>query len=229
MAQVKRRTNWFAIWISVAVVVVLVVIGGIVVWVNAASSGPGTTPQASNINAETGAIAIGSGPKTLDTYVDFMCPICNSFEQTYGSSIEGWVNDGSITLNVHPISILNRQSNGTQYSSRAASAMYCVAESDPDAALPFLQTLFAQQPKEGTEGLSNDQLAVIATSVDAPGAADCITAGTYTRFADAMTKKTPIQPGQSGIATPTIVVNGAVISNSELTGKPADLLAKLNS
>ncbi len=224
-----RSTNWFAIGISAAVVVALVIIGGVVVWANNSANSPGTAPQASNINADTGAITVGSGPATLDTYVDFMCPVCNNFEQTYGQSIEGWTKDGTITLNIHPISILNRLSNGTNYSTRSASAMYCVAASSPDAALPFLQALFAQQPKENSNGLTNDQLVSIAAGVGVTNANDCITSGTYKNYVDAQTKKTPIQPGQSTISTPTIVVNGTVIANTDLTGNPNDLLAKLKS
>ncbi|MEN2738261.1 thioredoxin domain-containing protein [Microbacterium sp. X-17] len=228
--QPKRKVNWFAIWISVGVVVALVVIGGVVVFANNAANGPGTAPQASNINADTGAITVGTGPKTLDTYIDFQCPICNNFEQTYGSSIQGWVTDGTITLNIHPISILNRQSNGTNYSTRAASAMYCVAAADPNAVLPFLQAMYAQQPQEGSNGLTDDQIVSIATGAGVTNATDCIKAGTYKTYVDAQTKKTPIQPGQSSIATPTIVVNGTTLSNqTDLTGKPADLLAKLQS
>ncbi|MDF2491706.1 MAG: pknE [Microbacterium sp.] len=100
MASAKGKTNWFAIWVSVAAVVVIVAVGAAVVFINNASSGPGTAPEASSIDRETGAIAIGDGERTLDTYVDFMCPVCGAFETTYGPSIEGLVDDGTITLNV---------------------------------------------------------------------------------------------------------------------------------
>ena len=81
---------------------------------------------------ETGAVVVGSGSQTLDTYIDFMCPICNKFEETYGDEILDLVNNGTITLNIHPIAILDRYSQGTAFSTRAANAMYCVAENDPD-------------------------------------------------------------------------------------------------
>lgn len=228
MAAVKSKTNWFAIWISVAAVVVIVAVGAVVVFANNAASGPGTTPQAATIDTETGAIAVGSGERTLDTYVDFMCPICGQFEAAYGPSIEGLVDDGTITLNIHPISILNRYSSGTDYSTRAASAMYAVAAAHPDLALPYLQALFENQPEENSAGLSDDELIAIAEQVGATDVADDITAGTYAQFVDNITTQTPVQPGQSGIATPTIAIDGEVISNSTLTGDPqADLVAKL--
>ncbi|MGP3535846.1 DsbA family protein [Microbacterium sp. RD1] len=230
MAATARKTNWFAIWISVAVVVVLIGIGVAVWWGNAAATSAGEAPDSSVVNSETGAIAVGDGPDTVDTYVDFMCPICGQFEQAYGPTLEELVNDGSITLNIHPISILDRQSQGTEYSSRAASAAYCVAEDEPAAVLPFVQAMFAGQPAEGTSGLSDDEIAAIAQQAGASEAvASCIADGTYTRFANAMTRETPVQPGQSGIATPTIAINGEVLNNQQdLTGDPqVDIVGRL--
>lgn len=222
MATAARKTNWFAIWISVAVVVVLVGVGAIVVVINNAASGPGTAPQASNVDQQTGAISFGTGTKTMDTYIDFMCPGCKGFETSYGSSIQGLVDDGTITLNVHPISILDRQSQGTKYSTRAASAMYCVAANDPSAAMPFMQAMFAGAPTEGSTGLTNDEIAAIASQAGASNSSSCITGETYTKFVTSMTPKTPVAPGSSGIGTPTIAINGQVISNSTLP-QPAQL------
>ncbi len=156
MAQ--RKMNWFAIWISAGVVVALVLVAVLVVSMNNAQSGPGTAPEASNINAETGAIAVGDGSNDLATYIDFMCPICGDFEELYGPTIEGLVDDGSITLNIHPISILDRASQGTKFSTRAANAMYCVAVADADASLPFMKAMFDNQPAEGTSGLTDEQI-----------------------------------------------------------------------
>src|SRR6478735_199721 len=71
MAQKQqRKVNWFAIWISIGVVVALVVVAALVVWMNNASTGPGEAPKASNVNSETGAIAVGKGSNELDTYID---------------------------------------------------------------------------------------------------------------------------------------------------------------
>jgi len=226
MATAARKTNWFAIWVSVGVVVALVVIGGLVVWMNTQATAPGAEPKASNINTETGAISFGDGTGTMDTYIDFMCPICNQFEQTYGPEIAKLKDDGTITLNVHPIAILDSQSQGTAYSSRAASAMYAVAVADPDKALDFMTALFENQPQEGTSGLTDEQIIQVAEGAGVTMTDDlkkAITSGTYVRYVQAMTPKTPIQPGSQGIGTPTVEINGSVISNSQLPANPADL------
>lgn len=224
MAATARKTNWFAIWVSVAVVVVLVLVAALVVWMNnsASSPDPVVTPDAAVINSETGAIAVGDGDQTMDTYIDFMCPVCNQFEQAYGEAIQGLVTDGTITLNIHPISILDRASQGTEYSTRSANAMYCVAAADGTAAVPFMQAMFAGQPAEGSSGLTNEQILAIAEGVGVTGIDSCVNDGEYSGYVAAMTEKTPVAPGASGIGTPTIAINGEVIANSTLPA-PADL------
>ncbi len=224
MAATARKTNWFAIWVSVAVVVVLVAVGALVVWMNNSASTPDpvVTPDSAVINPDTGAIAVGDGDQTMDTYIDFMCPVCNQFEQAYGEAIQGLVTDGTITLNIHPISILDRASQGTEYSTRAANAMYCVAAADGTAAVPFMQAMFANQPEEGSTGLTNDQILSIAELAGVTGIDACVNDGEYSGFVTAMTEKTPVAPGASGIGTPTIAINGEVIANSTLPA-PAEL------
>ncbi len=224
MAATARKTNWFAIWVSVAVVVVLVGVGALVVWMNNSASTPDpvVTPDSAVINPDTGAIAVGDGDQTMDTYIDFMCPVCNQFEQVYGEAIQGLVTDGTITLNIHPISILDRASQGTEYSTRAANAMYCVAAADGTAAVPFMQAMFANQPEEGSTGLTDEQILAIAAGVGVTGIDSCVNDGEYSGFVTAMTEKTPVAPGASGIGTPTIAINGEVIANSSLPA-PAEL------
>lgn len=224
MAAPARKTNWFAIWVSVAVVVLLVAVAGLVVWMNntATAPDPVNTPDAAVINQETGAITVGDGTGTMDTYIDFMCPVCNQFEQAYGEAIQSLVDDGTITLNIHPISILDRASQGTEYSTRAASAMYCVAAADGSAAVPFMQAMYANQPAEGSTGLTDEQILAIAAGVGVTGIDSCVNDGTYKGYVTAMTEKTPVAPSAQGIGTPTIAINGQVIDNSSLPA-PADL------
>ncbi|MDZ5145776.1 DsbA family protein [Microbacterium testaceum] len=230
MAAARKTTNWFAIGVTAAALVVVLIVGGVVWFANSQATSPGTLPQASAVNTETGAISVGTGQKTVDTYVDFMCPICNQFEQSYGPTLDQLAESGEITLNVHPIAILDSRSQGTQYSTRSANAAYCVAV-DNSANIPaFVKALYAQQPTENTAGLDNETLAKIATASGASsGVASCITDGTYAKFVTAMTEKTPLQPGSSRPATPTIVVDGKTLNNQQdLTGDPQkDIVQRL--
>lgn len=230
-ATARKSTNWFAIGVTAAALVIVLIVGGVVWFANSQATSPGTLPQSSAVNTETGAIAVGTGEKTVDTYVDFMCPICNQFEQSYGPTLDELVQSGEITLNIHPISILDRQSQGTEYSTRSAAAAYCVAVDDPANVQAFVKALYAQQPSEGTAGLDDATLASVATSAGASDAVSaCISDGTYTRFVTAMTQKTPLQPNASGIATPTIAIDGTVLQNqTDLSGDPQkDIVDRLN-
>lgn len=202
MAAAKSNTNWFAIWVSIAVVVVLVGLGAVVVFLNNQATAPGVAPKSAIVNEETGAISFGEGKDEVDTYVDFMCPICGQFEQQYGEQLQSAAANGDITLNLHPISILDRYSQNTKFSTRAAGAMYCVAAEAPDSALDFFNQLFANQPAENSAGLSDDELAALAEQSGAGAAADCIAEGTYMDFVGDQTEKHEIQ------GTPTIEVNG---------------------
>jgi len=208
--------NTFAIWVSVAVVAVIAVVIALVVWMNNAATDPGTPPSGSGIDQETGAVVVGDGEQTLDVYLDFMCPICGDFETAYGSEIIDLVDDGTITFNIHPISILDRYSQGTEFSSRAANAMYCVAEADPDAAVPFMQAMFAGQPAENSAGLTDEEILSIASDAGATGIDSCVTDRQFGSYVSAKTQETPVQPGASGIGTPTLAVNGETIANSTI-------------
>lgn len=227
MAKSAQKKNWFAIWVSVAVVVVLVGVGILVVTLNNQASAPGPDPQGSIIDTDTGAITLSEGPETLATYVDFICPACGQFETIYGPTVKELATSGAIQLDVHPISILDRASQGTEYSTRSASAMYCVASSDPDAAYPFFEAMYEQQPAESSPGLTDEQIVEIANTAGATGAAECITAGRYMDFVSRMTPETPVAEGAQGISTPTVVLNDEILA---LTGDPqVDLAALLTT
>ena len=229
MAAARKATNWFAIGVTAAALVVVLIVGGVVWFANSQATSPGTLPEASAVNTDTGAISLGTGEKTVDTYVDFMCPICNQFEQSYGPVLDELVQSGEITLKIHPIAILDRSSQGTEYSTRAANAAYCVAVDDIANVPAFVKALYAQQPAELTAGLDDATLASIATSAGASDAvSSCITDGTYRKYVDYVTRKTPIQPDQTRITTPTIAVNGTVVQNSQvLRGDPKSTLESL--
>jgi protein-disulfide isomerase len=217
-----RSTNWFAVWTSVAVVVVLVVIVAVVWWGNSRASEPTVFPDSANIDTETGAITFGDGPDVVETYVDFMCPYCGQFEAAEGQTITQLLDEDRITLEVHPVTILDRLSQGTEYSSRAASAMFSVAEADPANAYAFLDAMFREQPAEQSPGLTDDQILDIAREAGVnvtPELEDAVTSGEYIDFAQAQ------QLPEGATGTPTLVVNGTIVP---VTYDPeADIVARL--
>lgn len=224
MATAARKTNWFAIWISVAVVVALVGVGVLVVWMNNQATAPGPRPEGSGINAETGAIVAGSGSNELDVWFDFYCPHCQDFERTYGSTIDDLLENGDITFNMLPVALpgLNTAS-GTDFSERSANAMYCVAEAQPDAAYPFMQAVFATNPTG--PGLTDEELIAMAADAGATGIDTCVADREYVSFVTEQTGKIPPNPATGGAGTPTVVLNGEYVT---LTNDPqADLVDAL--
>ncbi len=91
---------------------------------------------------DKGALVVGEGTTVVDTYIDPMCPYCGEFEKANGRALAGKVDEGTITLRVHPLNFLDPNSQGTNYSSRAGSALTCVAASDPKATLAYLAALY---------------------------------------------------------------------------------------
>lgn len=224
-AQLKgyqKRRNWFAVWVSVGVVVALLAVTGLVVWMNNTASAPAVAPAASNVDQETGAVSFGTGPDVVETYVDFLCPYCGQFEEAEGETIGDLVNDGSITLEIHPVAILDRYSAGTEYSSRSAAAFYAVAEADPDNAYAFFEALYANQPAEGTAGLTNEELVSLAEDSGVDMTSDleaAILEGTYVDFA----KEQELPADATG--TPTLIINDEIIA---VTYDPeVDIIANL--
>jgi protein-disulfide isomerase len=188
----------------------------------ATPAGQGTTTAATvalptgtvgAVNFDAGYLAVGTGKKSVDLYIDPMCPYCQEFEKVNGAQLAGAVSGGSITLRLHPLTFLDRSSNGTSYSSRASAALTCVASLDPKNTLGYLGLLYSNQPAEGSDGLTDAQLETFATGLGAPSIADCIAKGTYQAWAQFNTNKalTGPLPGADIKAiqgTPTIIVNG---------------------
>lgn len=224
MAAAGKRSG-FAIIVSIIVVVAVVGVGALVVWMNNQASAPAEAPAAGVVNEETGGISIGDGPDTVAEYIDFMCPHCKSAHSAYSDTFTDLVTNGDITLEIHPISILDRSSQGTEFSTRSAAAVYCVAEDNGDAVYPFVDLMFRNAPAQATEGLTDEEIIGYAEEAGATGAAQCITDGEYHEFVAERTPETPIAPGASGISTPTIVINDEVIQPT--LDPEVDLIANL--
>lgn len=143
-----------------------------------------------------------------------------------GATLEGLVADGTITLNVHPVVILDRQSQGTRYSTRAAAAMFAVASADPDNAYAYLETLFANQPEEGTRGLSDDELIQLAKDAGVDVTAELEASIRDQEFADYVAAHS-LPEGAKG--TPTLVINGGEPFSPPRPYNPQDdILSRLN-
>jgi protein-disulfide isomerase len=225
VAQQKaaERRRKVTIWTSVAVVAVLVIAGligwGVLAGQEKTDAGKLTTPSTA-VDGGT-AFAIGAGPVTVDLYEDFMCPICNEFEKQSGVTLKQLVADKKVTVRYHPVSILDRASNGTEYSTRAAGAAAAAAEGGKF--IEYHDVLYANQPAENSDGLSDAKLIELGKSVGLGDAfATAVNDKTYDAWAG---KVTETFSDRHYTGTPTIVVagkqvegaTGGVPSTAELT------------
>lgn len=222
MATTARKTNWFAIWVSIAVVAVLAVVTVLVVVMNNKATDPGVKPTSSHIT-DTGGILFGdSKTNNITTYVDFLCPVCNRFEQTSAATIKQQVDSGKATLQVQPVAILDNNTSPTGYSSRAGSAMYSVTIHDYAHAYDFMQAMYANQPQEGSAGLTDDQIIDVAKTAGVNMTSDLqneIKTHKYQKYVQQQ------QLPQGATGTPTLVINGTQIP---VTFSPqTDILANL--
>jgi len=241
--QRKKDTRNRVILISSLSVVVVAIVVGIVLVITSTlrPAGPGPANMASDgiqigtgfVAATTPALDAGadpiptvvdpaSGAVDIRVYVDYMCPYCGQFESTNNSQMGDWITSGAATVEIHPLSILDRSSLGTKYSTRAANAAACVANYAPDQYWAFNGLLFSNQPAENTEGLDNDKLKSLvgeAGVTDQSAINSCIDDKTYNGWvADATSRalQGPL-PGTDNLAvtgTPTVLVNGQKYSGS---------------
>ena len=162
------------------------------------------------------------GVAHIVTYVDFTCPACQSFEATNDQTIKSLVDQGTATLEVHPIAILDSHYTvGSLYSTRANNVAACVANFAPDSFYPVMEAMYVGQGTEGTAGLSNSQMVSLVhgagltnTDVD-----KCINGVSFKPWVTAATTRAttgPLPntslPSVSG--TPTVLVNGQQYNGS---------------
>jgi protein-disulfide isomerase len=180
----------------------------------------GAAPPA---NAIASGVPVGNpdAPATVDIYLDFQCPVCREYEQQSGATIDSLVNSGAAKVIYHPLAFLDRMST-TQYSTRASAAAGCAAS---DKVFPqFAKLLYANQPPEGGQGLSNQQLITYGQQAGAgPNFAKCVNDQTYAKWGAALTD----QASKDGInGTPTVEVNGKQIDNTDQALRDAVAAAK---
>jgi protein-disulfide isomerase len=182
---------------------------------------PGDAPVANPRDAKSDVISI-------QIYLDYFCSNCRDFETVNGDQISAWVKSGAATIEIHPLAILDRVSQGTKYSTRAANAAACVANYAPDQYYKFNSLLFENQKKENTGGLTDDELVALVKKAKTTAYTNISTCIRDQKFAvwvveakdRALTGPIPNSNVTAVTATPTVIVNGL-----RYTGAPNDPVA----
>jgi protein-disulfide isomerase len=196
----RRRTLWTSL-IAVAVLLIAGLIGWSV-FASQPSTSDFTAPAGAT--ADGNAIAVGTGPVTVDIYEDFICPFCGQFEKSTGATLDQMISENKVKVQFHPVAYLDRASS-TNYSTRSSAASGCAA--DEGKYREYAEALFNRQPAEGSAGLSDDELISIGTGVGLDGGrfGSCVRAGTFKPWTAHVTEAA----SRANInSTPTVLVNG---------------------
>jgi protein-disulfide isomerase len=207
--QRKERARSFAI--IGAVVAVLAIIGGLT-WF--AISRGDTTGQAVGASGTPGntdgyAVVVGQAdaPVTMKFYEDPQCPICQQFESSVGTQVAAAIDAGRVKVEYHVVSFLDRASKN-EFSSRAANALYVVADTaGPEAFQKMHELVYQNQPAEGSAGPEDDQLIAwaVEAGADESKVSGPIEDGAYDQFVQNATD----QMSKDGVnGTPGVFIDG---------------------
>ncbi|MBX3094185.1 MAG: thioredoxin domain-containing protein [Cryobacterium sp.] len=169
---------------------------------------PSATPVPAEANAE--------GVLDIKIWVDYLCPLCESFDRANEAFIRSLILDGAATVEYHPIAILDRLSSGTRYSTRAANAAACVANYSPNEFFAFNSLMFEHQPEQNSSGLSDAAMIEITRTAGVAKAstiAQCIRGQEFKIWVESATHRALSQPVAGSQldkinGTPTVLVNG---------------------
>ncbi len=174
-----------------------------------------TQDEVDHYNQLTGS-SVTDDPSTLGDYVGNL------------QYIETLVEQGVASLEIFPVAILDRNWQGSAFSTRSANAFDVIAAGDPDHLLDFVQAMYENQPAEGSgSGLTDDEMISIAQTAGVDVTAqvqtgdgsksiqDAIKAQSFKKWVTSMTSRA--SNGQfsaeanvdfsNGFGTPTVVVN----------------------
>ena len=227
-AKVRRQ-----LIVAASVVGVLAAAGGIgyaVVQANkpdhweAAKSAKLVKPaNTSGKDGTTVVIGKADAKKTLEVYEDPRCPICASFEQAVGGTIEKDVADGKYKLQFIGASFLDRNLTG-EGSKNALSALGAALNVSPEAFLEYKSALYSSEfhPEETDDTFKDDAYLIkIADTVDAlknnKEFQAAVKDGTYDRWALEMSDKFDSSDVQG---TPTVKMDGEKLTGSDGQNAP---------
>jgi protein-disulfide isomerase len=191
---------------------------------------PGATDVATmfkNIPQSGFVLGQPNAPVTLVEYIDFQCPVCQSFETTeLPTLITKYVRPGKLKIEMKTWNILDRV-HGTDDSLRGQKAV--IAASKQNKAFQFSEVLYDNQALEGTNWMNDQMISNIAASVDgldtARLAADANTSATSQLITD-IDAFANSQPSFTG--TPTLLLaKGSAPAKYYGTGSPPMDLSNL--
>lgn len=176
----------------------------------------------------------GTDPVDIMLYVDYRCPHCSVFEMTHAATLEEAVESGQATLEIRPLTFMDRNSAGSAYSSRAANLFACTVQEQPENAWKIHNMLLHPEIQPTDQGSGRDDVFLLAAADIAvggegdpsdsespltPGLQSCVIGGDFIPFAQAINEWTFANPVPRATdptlrveGTPLVVVSGNVFN-----------------
>lgn len=185
--------------------IIVVIVGGFLIF-RATDDTAETAGPPANATSESGLL-VGEedAPREVVIYEDFLCPACAALEQSVNEQLGAAAEEGNVSVEYRPVSILGRISD---YSMRSANAFAVVLDAaGPEAAKEFHDMLYAEQPSESGPFPDDDWLVEKAVEAGAeeseirPGIEDLAFEGWVEDATDAFSRA-----GHTG--TPTVLIDG---------------------
>ncbi|MFE5888703.1 thioredoxin domain-containing protein [Streptomyces sp. NPDC056468] len=186
-----------------------------------------TPANTTGTNGTTVVIGKDSAKKTVKIYEDPRCPVCASFEQAVGPTVDKDIEDGKYKVQFVGGTFLDGDglkdgkigSNG-EGSKNAMSAMGAALNVSPEAFLEYKTALYSTKfhPAESEDKLADDKYLIeIGDSVPAlknnAKFQNAVKKGTYDAWALAMSKS--FDTNKDGVTgTPSFVVDGKILETS---------------
>ncbi|MFD3913183.1 DsbA family protein [Streptomyces sp. NPDC058603] len=179
----------------------------------------------------TVVIGKADAKNTLELYEDSRCPVCATFEQTVGETVQNGVDSGTFKIKYVGATFIDNSDNGTG-SKNALSALGAALNVSPEAFLQYKTALYSAKfhPEETTDKFAKDSYLIeVADSVSGLKGNKAfqkdVTDGTY----DAWAMKMSAAFDKSGVkGTPTLKLDGKQLT-AEGTENPPMTVAEFNA
>ncbi|MFF3287540.1 thioredoxin domain-containing protein [Streptomyces sp. NPDC003023] len=185
-------------------------------WESVAKESKVTAPKnTSGENGTTVVIGKDSAKKTLELYEDSRCPICSTFEQAIGPTVDKDVKAGKYKIKFVGATFIDDATNG-EGSKNALSALGAALDVSPDAFLAYKAALYSAEfhPEENDDKFAKDSYLIkIADSVPALKSNAKFKKNVEDGTFDAWALKMSGAFDKSGVSgTPTLMMDGKKVT-----------------
>lgn len=182
-------------------------------------------------NGTTVVLGRTTAKKTLELYEDARCPVCATFEQTVGETVQKDLDNGKFKIKYIGATFIDNSDNGTG-SKNALSALGAALNVSPEAFLEYKSALYSTKyhPEETSDKFAKDSyLLEVADTVSAlkgnTAFQKAVEDGTY----DAWAMKMSATFDKSGVqGTPTLKMDGEKVT-AEGSDNPPMTVAEYNA